>query len=150
MDERIPRTLLSIGRWRFSSRDFDSTRVLWIIGVDGWMDGWMRACVRSFVRACDTRACYDFDRNGLSVSHSLLRSFFESRGPALHSPLSGVPPLGQTERPRSIYLAYGSSCGKTLKKISPFVSPFFGPRLASFAPSIPSFLPSLRNESGPL
>lgn len=105
------------------------------------MDGCVRACVRSFVRACDTRACYDFDRNGLSVSHSLLRSFFESRGPTLHSPLSGVPPLGQTERPRSIYLAYGSSCGKTLKKISPFVSPFLRTS-PCFLRSIDSFLPS--------
>lgn len=104
----------------------------------------MRACVRSCVRACVRYTCVlRLDRNGLSVSHSLLRSFFGStsrEGRPSIPPLSGVPPLGQTERPRSIYLAYGSLPGKTLK-ISPFVSPFLRTS-PCFLRAIDSFLPS--------
>lgn len=73
----------------------------------------VRSLVRACVRACSTRACHD--RNGLSVSLSLLRfpsvnRLHEPRDPI---PLSGAPPLGQTERPRSIYLVHGSRRGKT-------------------------------------
>lgn len=104
----------------------------------------MRACVRSCVRACVRYTCVlRLDRNGLSVSHSLLRSFFGStsrEGRPSIPPLSGVPPLGQTERPRSIYLAYGSLPGKTLK-ISPFVSPFLRTS-PCFLRAMDSFLPS--------
>lgn len=119
-------TLNAGGFWREEGSSREGRGFRYPVRLYPWTEirAWTRhecygspGCVRSFlgscVRACSTRACHD--RNGLSVSLSLLRfpsvnRLHEPRDPI---PLSGAPPLGQTERPRSIYLVHGSRRGKT-------------------------------------
>ena len=114
-------TLNAGGFWREEGSSREGRGFRYPVRLYPWTEirAWTRhecygspGCVRSFlgscVRACSTRACHD--RNGLSVSLSLLRfpsvnRLHEPRDPI---PLSGAPPLGQTERPRSIYLVHGS------------------------------------------
>lgn len=97
-------TLLSVDG--DSSRGFDSTRALWITGVRA--SPWF---VRACVRAAHVRATIET----AAPCHSpfLVPSVNRLHEPRDPIPLSGAPPLGQTERPRSIYLVHGSPRGET-------------------------------------
>lgn len=69
------------------------------------------SCVRACVRAAHVRATIET----AAPCHSpfLVPSVNRLHEPRDPIPLSGAPPLGQTERPRSIYLVHGSPRGET-------------------------------------